>query len=301
MSPSRKKCSGCGETIPDNAQFCPHCAAPQQLGKVICSNCSQVIAVGLAFCPYCNFRIADAYSTDVGVEIGHRQEDMQDLELGIYALERMDERKAKSRSERGKLPMIKILFLAANPSDSTRLRLDMENRAIDQSLRQAEFRNRFELKQHWAVRVSDIQELLLRHQPNIVHFSGHGSQSSEIILEDDCGKSQPVPAEALSDLFSILKDNICCVVLNACYSEQQAQSIASHIDCVLGMTKAIGDESAISFATAFYRALGYGRDIETAFKLGCLEINLQDLGEQNTPKLLALKVDPKTVVFTDKS
>lgn len=193
--------------------------------------------------------------------------------------------------------MIKILFLAANPTDTTRLRLDEESRAIDRALRQAEFRDKFDIEQHWAVRVGDIQELLLRHQPHIVHFSGHGGLSSEIILEDNAGNSHPVPAKALSDLFSVLKDNVRCVVLNACFSEQQARAIAGHIDCVIGMSTAIGDAAAISFAAAFYRALGYGRDVETAFKLGRLEINLENLNEQDTPQLLTVKADPAKILF----
>lgn len=181
---------------------------------------------------------------------------------------------------------IKILFLAANPLDTTRLRLDEEIRAIDQALRLAEFRDKFDIRQHWAVRVSDLQGLLLRYKPDIVHFSGHGGEASEIILEDSHGESHPVPVRALSSLFSVLKDDIRCVVLNACYSEKQAQAIAGHIDYVIGMSKAIRDKAAISFAAAFYQALGYGKDVETAFDLGCVQIDLENLGERDTPKLL---------------
>lgn len=36
--------------------------------------------------------------------------------------------------------MIKILFLAANPTDTDRLRLDEEVRAIDEALRESEQR-----------------------------------------------------------------------------------------------------------------------------------------------------------------
>lgn len=192
---------------------------------------------------------------------------------------------------------IKILFLAGNPVDTDKLRLDEEMRGIDQSLRQAEFRDRFETQQQWAVRVTDLQGHLLRHRPHIVHFSGHGSPTSEIILEDNNGNSQPVSVRALGQLFSVLKDNIRCVVLNACYSEQQAQAIAKHVDCVIGMSKAIGDKAAISFAVAFYQALGFGRDVKTAFDLGCLQIDLQNLDEQDTPKLLALRKNPQEIVF----
>jgi hypothetical protein len=86
--------------------------------------------------------------------------------------------------------MIQVLFLGANPSDTTRLRLDEEVREIDSVLRQSEFRDMFDLQQHWAVRISDLQGLLLRHKPDIVHFSGHGSMSNEIILEDSSGTSK---------------------------------------------------------------------------------------------------------------
>jgi hypothetical protein len=194
---------------------------------------------------------------------------------------------------------IKILFLAANPTDTTRLRLDKEMRAIDEALRQAEFRDRFDIKQHWAVRAADLQALLLRHKPHIVHFSGHGGRSSRIILEDKSGRSRAVSPRALAKLFSVLKDNIRCVVLNACYSERQGQAIAQHIDCVIGMAKAIGDAAAISFAASFYQALGFGRDLKTAFDLGCVQIGLENLDEQDTPELLCERVDPQKIVLVD--
>ncbi|MDZ7343962.1 MAG: SIR2 family protein [candidate division KSB1 bacterium] len=192
---------------------------------------------------------------------------------------------------------IKILFLAANPKGTEPLRLGEEVREIDTALLKAKFRDKFEIDQQHAVRVGDLQEHLLRYQPDIVNFSGHGSEESEIILEDNTGESKPVSARALSNLFALLKDNIRCVVLNACYSAGQAQAIAEHIDCVVGMSKAIGDDSAIRFAAAFYQALGFGRDVKTAFDLGCNQIDLEGLDEQTTPKLLALHSKPEEIVF----
>ncbi len=193
--------------------------------------------------------------------------------------------------------VIKILFLASNPADGDRLGLDQEIRAIDEAIQGGDYRDKFKIEQHWAVQVADLQKILLRHKPDIVHFSGHGSQASEIILEDNAGYSQTVPASALSRLFKILKDNIRCVVLNACYSEQQATAIAEHIDCVIGMSQAIGDVAAINFATSFYQALVFGRDLQTAFDLGCLQIDLEALNEQDTPQLLAPNSNPKNIIL----
>ena len=167
-----------------------------------------------------------------------------------------------------------ILFLAANPRATTPLQLDEEVRAVDAALRKADYGSRFDLRSHWAVRTGDLQELLLRYEPHIVHFSGHGSEAGEIVLEAGDGGIAAVPPQALAGLFAILRDNVRCVVLNACYSARQAQAIAEHIDCVVGMTRAIKDDAAISFATAFYRGVGFGRSVKTAFDLGCNEIGL---------------------------
>jgi tetratricopeptide (TPR) repeat protein len=63
------------------------------------------------------------------------------------------------------------------------------------------------------------------------------------------------------------------------------------------MSKAIGDKAAIHFAAAFYRALGYGRDVQTAFELGTTQIDLEGIHEKDTPKLLAFRQKPNEVFF----
>jgi hypothetical protein len=186
----------------------------------------------------------------------------------------------------------KVLFLAANPLSMDRLRLDEEIRAIDLALRQTELRDRIVLVSHWATRISDLQEVLLRHEPIIVHFSGHGNLAGEIVLVDERGNAAPVALAALSDLFGILKASIRCVVLNACYAEEQAQRIAQHVNAVIGMSSAVEDRDAINFAVAFYRALGYRRDLSMAFQLGHVEVNLNQPGQENAPILLAERIDP---------
>ncbi|MBX3011251.1 MAG: CHAT domain-containing protein [Caldilineaceae bacterium] len=173
---------------------------------------------------------------------------------------------------------IKILFLAANPLDTVRLGIDEEARAIDLALRQAEHRT-FAVATHQAVRIDDLQELLLRHQPNILHFSGHGAATNALILQDAQGNSMPVRGAALGRLLRVLKDNLRCVVLNACYTADNAAGLAAVIDCVVGIEDVITDSASRQFATAFYRALGYGRSIQEAFELGQVQIELAGLGE----------------------
>lgn len=86
-------------------------------------------------------------------------------------------------------------------------------------------------------------------------------------------------------VFSKLKDNIRCVVLNSCYSSPQAKAIARTIECVVGMSSSVGDDAAIAFAESFYQALGFGRSVRSAFELGCLQVALTGVPGEHIPKL----------------
>lgn len=183
-------------------------------------------------------------------------------------------------------PGIGVLFLAANPVDTTPLRLGEEVRTIDERLREGTLRDRIHIDQQWATRLADLSQALLRHQPHIVHFSGHGSDAGRLIFEDAAGDSDETSIEAIAGLFAVLRDNVRCVVLNACFSDAQARALAVHIDCVVGTTRAIGDDAAVRFAGGFYRALGFGRSIATAFDLGRGEIALADQDDKDTPQLI---------------
>jgi tetratricopeptide (TPR) repeat protein len=179
---------------------------------------------------------------------------------------------------------IKVLFLAANPTDTTKLRLDEEIRQIANKIREAEYRDALELISAWAVRPDDMLLLLNLHKPHIVHFSGHGDASGEIILTDNAGVSKPVTAEAIKALFTTLKDNVRVVVLNACYSKAQAEAITEVIDCAIGMRTRVVDEAAIAFAASFYRAVGFGRSIQQAFDQGKVALLLE--GFHDKPDLI---------------
>jgi hypothetical protein len=195
-------------------------------------------------------------------------------------------------------PKIMLLFLAANPLSTTRLQIDEEARAIGQVLRQAEHRP-FDIHTHGALRIADLQDLLLRYRPQLVHFSGHGSSANAIILQDDAGHEAPVQATALRNLLRSLSHRPRCVVLNACYTEEQAVAIAEVVDCVVGMSDAITDVAARHFATAFYLALAAGETVQQAFDQGANSIELRNLPEAHLPVLLAQHVDPNTLRFFD--
>ncbi|WP_163696134.1 NACHT domain-containing protein [Adonisia turfae] len=170
----------------------------------------------------------------------------------------------------------KILFLAANPKDTSRLRLDEEIRDIQEGLKLSTGRNAFEVITQWAVRTKDLRRALLEYAPQIVHFSGHGAGELGLILENEMGHAEPVAATVLVQLFKLCP-SVECVVLNACYSQVQALAIAQHVPYVIGMNQAIGDVIAIQFAVGFYDALGYGRSLAEAYEFGMAAIAVEPI------------------------
>jgi hypothetical protein len=183
----------------------------------------------------------------------------------------------------------KILFLASNPTDTSRLRLDQEVRDIAEGLKRSNKREQFELIPRFARRIEDLRRGLLDNSPRIVHFSGHSGVDG-IVLEDDNGVSAEVSTEALSRLFELCANHIDCVVLNACESDLQAAAISKHIRFVIGMKSGVSDDAALEFAVGFYDALGAGKSIQDAFKFGRNAIALKGLSEDRAPKLRKKRV-----------
>jgi hypothetical protein len=180
-----------------------------------------------------------------------------------------------------------ILFLAANPAGTSHLRLDEEARDIASKVRGALHRDSFAFRTWWALRPDDLQQALLDEAPTVLHFSGHGEGVCGIVLHGESGAARSVSADALRDLLIVLKDNIRVVVLNACYSAQQAEAIVGVVDVVIGMTASVSDAASRAFAAAFYRALGAGRSVGNAFDLGVNAIRLEGLdNDQAAPVML---------------
>lgn len=173
-----------------------------------------------------------------------------------------------------------ILILASNPRKD--LQLGYEIHALQNIIKNSENLQKFSVVIDDAIAPQNIQRLFLEHKPRIVHFCGHGSGANGLLFVNSSGEEQPVRTQALSNLFKEFKDIIECVLLNACYSQVQANAIAQHIDYAIGMNQAITDDAAIFFAKGFYQALGQGKQIPQCFRLGknAIELELSKLSGQ---------------------
>lgn len=138
------------------------------------------------------------------------------------------------------------------------------------------------------------------YRPDIVHFISHGNQDAEIVLVNNEGKSKPVPHEALKKLFQAKMVRM--VLMNACYSVEQATVIRNVVDCVIGMNAPISNPAATVFAAEFYRNIGKGDSVLAAFKDAQRALDLDDDPDKIVPEIKYRKnVDGDELFFTNKS
>jgi WD40 repeat protein len=230
--------------------------------------------------------------------------------------------------------MIKVLIFAANPRGTAPLDLPREFREIDEEVRLSRFRNAVELVLVPGTRPVDLLRKLNECQPQVVHFSSHGSPD-EILLEAEGGQDEtpdllgtntrsreerdmkivgrdeaegagasqapphPVSRSSLVDVLrSCDEGNLRLVVLNACDTRRHAEALTKVVDCLVSMRREVTDRAAIKFAASFYGALAYGRSVQRAFDQGVARLRAEGIAEADTPELLVRAgVDPSRVVL----
>jgi WD40 repeat protein len=211
---------------------------------------------------------------------------------------------------------IKVLLFSSNPPGTDPLDLSREFREIDEEIRYGEYRDGLDLIYVPAARSVDLLRWLNKERPQIVHFSGHGTEGA-VLLEadeaDDPHAAKPLrsgrdmqhadlsgtppdrpadrsPAGSQHGLVDVLKScnagNIQVVVLNACHSRSLASAIGETINCVVSMDQEISDRSAIKFAASFYGALAFGRSVQSAFDQAVARLKAENTLEELTPRLL---------------
>ena len=180
-----------------------------------------------------------------------------------------------------------ILFLAASHRQGDELALGREVREIEERIRASRGRDAISLTIKLAVRPSDVMQALREHEPHIVHFSGHGSRTGQILLVDDDGDPMPVGKEALARLFEVMRGRTRVVVFNACFSQAQAEAVTEHVDCAIGTSAALSDVGARVFSSELYSAIAHGTSVGDAFEQARAALSIHGLLEEDIPTLLA--------------
>lgn len=194
---------------------------------------------------------------------------------------------------------IVVAFFATDPATASdrRLLLDEEVREIQQKIRLSDHRDAVKLESRWALRPGDILQYMNELKPTIVHFSGHGTNQDELVLQDRNGDAALISLASIVGTFE-LYESVRLVFFNTCHSYNQAAACTQYVDAAIGMSQEIGDTAARVFAAQFYSAIGFGMSIPNAFKQAKNALMLEGIPEDSTPELhLRMGVDVSDLVL----
>lgn len=162
-----------------------------------------------------------------------------------------------------------------------RLRIDREIRRALDAARRGRTKHELEIIVEPAVRQGDVVDFLLRHNPHVLHFSGHAHSTRGLLLEDGSFLEAGELA-ALLPSFPAVR----LIVLNACNTLSVATALAQVADYTVAMESAIEDEAALVFSAHFYAALSYDRSIPFAFDLASRVMDALQRAGNAVPHLL---------------
>lgn len=172
---------------------------------------------------------------------------------------------------------LKLLLLAANSVDTLDSRATDEIQAIDRAIQAAPFRERFDIQKEPALRVADIGPLVLKHNPDLLHISGHSRETEGLVLDSELRHVAKVQCSKLKDVLLSAGSKLQLVFFGFCHSAECAKETSARIDFVLGIEGEIPVKSSLAFNPAFYAALASGHSIQEAVDYGRSIVGLKKL------------------------
>ncbi|MGY1615293.1 CHAT domain-containing protein [Geodermatophilus sp. SYSU D00691] len=175
-------------------------------------------------------------------------------------------------------PPLRILGMAANPTDFAQLDVEAEWRNVRDALDDLEEAGRVQVDRVPTGRLADLRAALRRGEHHVFHFIGHGRydpavQDGMLALEGPSGRAQLLSG---ADVGALLSDHrsLRLVVLNSCegarggrtdpYAGTAQSLVYQGIPAVVAMQFEITDRAAILFAHSLYEAVADGFQLDAA-------------------------------------
>jgi len=194
-----------------------------------------------------------------------------------------------------------VLYLVANPDETSPLRVDAEVRRVQEAIRGSAFRDNITIQYRPAADLGSLIDGLNDHRPQVVHFSGHGYDGG---IATDTGKVgrpaiKPLSFDLLAKAISATDSPPEVVVLNSCKSSSARKALLPSAGIVISMRTSVTDIAATAFATRFYAAIAGGQSVKAAFAQGKVAVEAISISEVDTPELLHLSAtNPAKIILT---
>lgn len=181
-----------------------------------------------------------------------------------------------------------ILILLSNPKDTDRLRINKECDDIRETLPSSSSPHLFQFELVLSTTIDKLFATISRVKPSIIHFSGHGSGTKRMILEDENGNSFELKASQFVTALRAkpIQEHLKLIVFNACYMETFAELSLKEVPCVIGTKDSIPDQTAIAFSKNFYFDLANGCSVKEAFDRSISLAEIKKLPKTDVPILL---------------
>jgi hypothetical protein len=199
-----------------------------------------------------------------------------------------------------KAEQLRILYATSTADKESPLRVDQEMRRVKAAVKASTHRDLVAIDYLPAATPNDVLDTLVAFRPHVVHFSGHANESVLVFDEGTDGygphKGKRIGPDLFKELLESTDEAPLLVVLNACKSAAQLDSLLGKVAMAIGMDNSIGDIDAIVFATRFYSTLAEGLSVEAALTTARVEMKLNGLPDHDLPTLRAVDgVDPAHV------
>jgi hypothetical protein len=207
----------------------------------------------------------------------------------------------KTKSALKKRKHLNALYLAANPDPKNPLQVDMEVRRVQEAIRGSLFRDNISVQYKPAADLISLIDGLNDYNPQIVHFSGHGSEGGIVLDAGKPGKPslKHLSFDSLVKALAATDAPPSVVVLNSCKSASAAKALLSAARIVITMRESVTDLAATAFATRFYAAIASGQSVAAAFAQGQVAVEYASIAESYAPQLMSASgVDPRKIILT---
>jgi hypothetical protein len=84
----------------------------------------------------------------------------------------------------------------------------------------------------------------------------------------------------LADHLKRIGRSLKCLVLNACFSDRLATTLAPHVEVMVGCNADIDDAAAITFASAFYAAMASGESYADCYAIAVNDVRVSHSREE---------------------
>ncbi len=163
-----------------------------------------------------------------------------------------------------------ILFMSASPIDVAKvLNFGVEFEKIKKALNTSPNRDKFNIEIETSVTYDDIQRILLRHNPSVLHISMHNSpDKGGFLFQRTDGTTKALSPSELADMLDVSTESnpLDLIVLSACNSKTHADAVSPYTTHLIAMNGFISDEAATYYASKFYEIFFDTKNIKTAHK-----------------------------------